>query len=79
MSLFIEKQTRLRLVLTNTGKLRLRYIACCRTSFYNTVAVMSRHRQVHLSPVVHDGLENWLAEYQQQAVRHILRRSGIDI
>jgi peptidyl-tRNA hydrolase len=66
--------------LNDTYNLRLRYVANCRTSYYRTIAQLSRHHQVDLSPVAHEAeLSEWLLSYQQSAVRHILEQSGLAI
>ncbi|HEX8459721.1 MAG TPA: hypothetical protein VF656_20670 [Pyrinomonadaceae bacterium] len=66
--------------LNDTYNLRLRYIANCRTSYYRTIAPISRHHQVNLSPGAHEeALRDWLESYQRSAVRHILDRSGLEI
>ncbi len=66
-------------VLNDTYYLRLRYVASCRTSFYQTIAAISRHKQVDLSPAVQDSTISWFEGYQKQTVRHILEQSGLEI
>lgn len=65
--------------LNDTYFLHLRYIASCRTSFYQTIAAISRHKRVDLSPVVQDSIIRWFEGYQKQTVRYILEQSGIEI
>jgi len=65
--------------LNDTYSLQLRYIANCRTSFYQTVEATSRHRRVDLSPIVQEPYLNWFKEYRLQIVRHILEFSGLEV
>ncbi|HZH29194.1 MAG TPA: hypothetical protein VEY11_00250 [Pyrinomonadaceae bacterium] len=66
--------------LNDTYNLRLRYVANCRSSYYRTIAQLSRHHEVNLSPIAYDvALREWLESYQQSAVRHILEQSGLEI
>jgi hypothetical protein len=65
--------------LNDTYYLRLRYVANCRTSYYQTIAGTSRQRQVDLSPIGKSQGEEWFALYQQSTVRHILEQSGITV
>ncbi len=65
--------------LNGTYFLRLHYVASCRTSYYQTIAAISKHKRVDLSPVIQDSAINWFEGYQQQTVRHILEQSGIEV
>ena len=65
--------------INDTFSLHLRYIACCRTSYYQTIGATSRHIRVDLSPPVQDLAVNWYENYQKQTVVHILKESGLDI
>ena len=50
--------------LNDTYSLHLRYIANCRTSFYQTVDATSLHNKVDLSSVFQDSDQNWFKEYR---------------
>lgn len=63
----------------DTYSLRIRYVANCRTSYYQAVAATPHHRQVDLSPIDQSLALRWIEGYQQEAVRHILKNSGIEI
>jgi hypothetical protein len=66
--------------LNDANGLRLRYIANCRGSYYQTIATTERHREVKLSPATEDSATvGWLDDYQRQTVRHILEHSGIEV
>jgi hypothetical protein len=65
--------------LNDIYSLNLRYIANCRTSFYQTVNATSRHKRVDLAPIVKDSDLNWFKEYRLQIVRHILEQSGLEV
>jgi hypothetical protein len=59
---------------------RLRYVANCRTTYYQTLAATSRHRKVDLSPaLVEPSLLAWFESYQYHTVRHILESSGVEV
>jgi DNA-nicking Smr family endonuclease len=60
--------------------LRLRYVANCRTSYYQTIAATSRHAEVNLTPAFEDeAVREWFESYQRGAVRHILESSRIEV
>ncbi len=65
--------------INDTYSLHLRYIACCRTSYYQTIGDTSRHIRVDLSPPVQDLAVNWYENYQKQTVVHILKESGLEV
>jgi hypothetical protein len=63
--------------LNDTYSLRLRYVASCRTSYYPTLAAMSRHQQINLSPTIPGPAVSWFEHYRQQTLCHILEQSGL--
>jgi len=65
--------------LNDTFYLRLRFVASCRTSYYQSVAAISRHKRVNLSPQAEESAAAWLREYRHQIVRHILEHSGLQV
>jgi len=65
--------------LNDTFYLRLRFVASCRTSYYQSVAAISRHKRVNLSPQAKESAAAWLREYRHQIVRHILEHSGLQV
>jgi hypothetical protein len=65
--------------LNDTFNFNVRYIASCRTSYYNAVAPTSRHRQVDISPHRLPRAEAWFEGYRRETVRHILARSGLEV
>ncbi|MFC1927680.1 hypothetical protein ACFLW7_03795, partial [Chloroflexota bacterium] len=65
--------------LNDTYSLRLRYVASCRTSYYPTLAAMSRHQQVNLSPITPSPAVSWFEHYRQQTLYHILEQSGLQV
>ena len=65
--------------LNDTYFLHLRYIACCRTSYYQTIASTPRHTRIDLSPPIQDLAEDWYKDYQRQTVLHILEQNGLEV
>jgi len=65
--------------LNDTFYLRLRFVASCRTSYYQSVAAISRHKRVDLSPQAEESATAWLEGYRHQIVRHILEHSGLQV
>jgi hypothetical protein len=65
--------------LNDTHFRHLRYIASCRTSFYQTIAAIYKHKRVDLSPFAQDSTISWFEGYQKQTVRHILVQSGLEV
>jgi hypothetical protein len=57
----------------------LRYVASCRTSFYQTIAAISKHKRVDLSPFAQESTISWFEGYKKQIVRHILEQSGLEV
>ena len=65
--------------LNDTFHFNVRYLANCRTSFYQAVAATSRHRQVDISPHGPLRAEEWFEGYRSETVRHILGQSGLEV
>ncbi|MGB9485471.1 MAG: hypothetical protein WCD04_05070, partial [Terriglobia bacterium] len=65
--------------LNDTFHFNVRYLANCRTSYYQAVAVTSRHRQVDISPHGLGRAEDWFEGYRSGTVRHILGQSGLEV
>ena len=65
--------------LNGTYNLRLRYVANCRTSYYQMVAATAQHTKIDLSPAYGDAAQGWVQQYGERTVRHILERSGIQV
>jgi hypothetical protein len=65
--------------LNDTYSLHLRYVASCRTSYYQTLSAMSRHQQINLSPGIHDPALSWFERYRQRTLYHILEQSGLQV
>jgi len=63
--------------LNDNYSLRLRYVASCRTSYYPTLAAMSRHQQINLSPTMPSSAVSWFERYRRQTLYHILEQSGL--
>ena len=57
----------------------VRYLANCRTSYYQAVAATSRHREVDISPHGLGRAEHWFEGYRSATVRHILGQSGLEV
>ena len=57
----------------------VRYLANCRTSYYQAVAATSRHREVDISPRGLLRAADWFEAYRSETVRHILGQSGLEV
>lgn len=64
-------------VVDDTGHL-IRYIATCRTSYYNEIKGVERQRSIWLS-IAQTTTESWLTSYRRATVRHILDHAGITL
>jgi hypothetical protein len=65
-------------LLADERKLPLRYIACCRSSFYPSIQLIGRHRRVDLFPQTLDAeADRWLEGFRESTVRHIVERTGV--
>jgi hypothetical protein len=65
--------------LNDTFHFNVRYLANCRTSYYQAVAATSRHREVDISPHGLLRAEDWFEGYRSGTVRHILGQSGLEV
>ena len=65
--------------LNDTFHFNVRYLASCRTSYYQGVAATSRHRQVDISPHGLPRAADWFEGYRSETVRHILGQSGLEV
>ena len=65
--------------LNDTFRFNVRYLANCRTSYYQAVAATSRHREVDISPHGLLRAEDWFEGYRSETVRHILGQSGLEV
>ena len=65
--------------LNDTYHFNVRYLASCRTSYYQAVAATSRHRQVDISPHGLPQAADWFEGYRGATVRHILGQSGLEL
>jgi len=65
--------------LNDTFHFNVRYLASCRTSYYQAVAATSRHREVDISPHGLTRAADWFEGYRSGIVRHILGRSGLEV
>jgi hypothetical protein len=65
--------------LNDTYHFMVRYLANCRTSYYQAVAATSRHREVDISPHGLLRAEDWFEGYRSETVRHILGQSGLEV
>jgi hypothetical protein len=66
--------------LNDSLNLHVRYVANCRTSYYRSIAAISRHRDINLSPALEDpALVLWFESYLRQTVRHILERNDMEV
>ncbi|HVT15420.1 MAG TPA: hypothetical protein VHQ90_04445 [Thermoanaerobaculia bacterium] len=65
-------------LLADERQLPLRYVACCRSSFYPSIRLIGRHHHLDLSPEGSDPASDaWLESYRQRAVEHILEHTGV--
>ncbi|MBL8102322.1 MAG: ATP-binding protein, partial [Anaerolineales bacterium] len=62
--------------LNDTFVLQIRYVASCRTSYYNSLPPSSRRQRIDLSPI-DDAEQSWNQQYQHEVVRHILENAGV--
>jgi len=65
--------------LNDTYHFNVRYLANCRTSYYQAVAATSRHREVDISPHGRLRAEDWFEGYRSETVRQILGQSGLEV
>lgn len=56
----------------------LRYVATCRSSYYNAIKGADRQRVVSLS-AAKPATEEWLTRYRRATVEHILNHAGIPV
>ena len=56
----------------------IRYVATCRSSYYNTIKGADRQRVVALS-AAKPAAEEWLVRYRRATVEHILNHAGIPL
>ncbi|MES1240344.1 MAG: hypothetical protein ABUT39_01875, partial [Acidobacteriota bacterium] len=64
-------------LLVDERKLKLRYISCCRSSFYPAIQLLGGHRRVDLFPKEDAATDAWLESFREHAVRHIVERTNI--
>ena len=62
-------------IVDDTGH-HIRYVATCRSSYYNAIKGADRQRAVALS-MAKPAAEAWLTSYRRATVRHILAHAGI--
>lgn len=67
------------LTLNDTYDLHLRYVANCRASYYRSLTILPRHKQLNLSPPLQEDEALWIQGFQREVVRHILQSNHIDI
>ena len=67
-------------LLVDERSIPLRYIACCRSSFYPAIQLIGRHRRVDLSPQMSDpAAAAWLQDFRESTVRHIVASTGVPL
>lgn len=64
-------------LLVEERQIPLRYIACCRSSFYPAIQLIGSHRRVDLFPQEDTAGGAWLDGFRQSTVRHIVEESGV--
>lgn len=64
-------------LLVDERQIPLRYIACCRSSFYSAVQLIENHQRVDLFPQQDPASSSWFDDFRNSTVRHIVEKSGV--
>ncbi|HEX8310011.1 MAG TPA: hypothetical protein VF614_01765, partial [Chthoniobacteraceae bacterium] len=64
-------------IVDDTGQ-HIRYVATCRSSYYNAIKGADRQREIKPS-MAKPSTEAWLASYRRATVKHILGHAGIPL